>query len=360
MHLEEIKREILRIAALRGWSSDISNKLVNALTELGEAADAWKKGYPQYLKAEEISDLIISALDLSLAMCPEANMDKVVTEKLKLLENPKEFRNNYVIVDVSAFLYEKRLVFLLKLLEEEALFPRRVVLANEIYNLFKILLRGEEYSYDEAQGRLREIAGAWEGYYRHFPRIAEWFKSEKFISLLRSFFEKWQPIPAGELIGYSRERNPFNSNELKRKLGKAGELLYDELETAQRTRSIIICLSRALRRLLIKTRQVLVELPHEKKKKWMRKHKYGAFLAFAYVTDLVQRNFTTGGFDSFLQSIIDNASPFAKQLFVEVDIPMLRSIFEQLTLPAFDIALGLAAVVILYDSVDEAKIVLGQ
>jgi NTP pyrophosphatase (non-canonical NTP hydrolase) len=360
MDLNELQQEVKRIASLRGWSKEISDKIVHAMTELGEVADAWKKGRPLAIQAEELADLIIGILDLTSAMCPQVDLEAAIKNKIALLEYSDIKKNDYVIVDASGFFSEKRLVFLLKLLQEKELYPKRVILANELYDVFRRRLKEDKELRKETQKQFEEIVGAWEGYYHHFPAIVAWLKSESFVKLLRVFFDRWQPIPAGEFIGYKRESNPFNVKELKRLFGRAGEILYDELESAQRTRCCIICLSRGTRRMILKMRHVLIETPHRKKKELMQRHKWVGYLAFIYVFELSSNTLSTQSVGSFLGDVLQNASPIVRRLFEDSDILALTySVYPALA-PLIDTAIGLASVAILFDSVERPKIVLGR
>jgi NTP pyrophosphatase (non-canonical NTP hydrolase) len=359
MNLEEMKREIERIARSRGWSDSVTDKLVWVLTELGEASNAWKRNRSQTVKARELADVIIGTLDLSRVLCPGINMDYVVAQKLRSLERTERVSSDYLVVDVSAFLSEKRFAFLLELLEEKELSPERVVLANELYSILSGFAFGERKPSDENLLPLREIVTSWEKLDAN--KIMSWMSSEKFSSLLRIFFEKWNPLPAGELVGYDRSKNPIDAEEFRKKLGKAGELLYDELKTAQKTRSCIVCLSRALARLLVRMRHVLIEIPHTKKKMWMEKHNWFGGLIFFIVTDVAARNISAPDLERLLSEIAQHASPIVRNLFVDIDIPSLaHSIFNLFAPTVVAAVLGVTSVAIAFDSISYPKIVMGH
>ena len=58
-------------------------KFLFAFIELGEAADAWKKGLSEEAVAEELVDVIFYVLDASRLACPSVNMDEMFKEKLE-------------------------------------------------------------------------------------------------------------------------------------------------------------------------------------------------------------------------------------------------------------------------------------
>jgi NTP pyrophosphatase (non-canonical NTP hydrolase) len=353
-YLEEIRREIARIAQLKGWIDSPPEKFVCALTELGEAGNAWKKNASQDTKAEELADVIISTLDLSRVLCPMVNMDDVVAHKLKRLEQTDDPGRSYIVIDVSAFLARKRLPFLLKLLEEKELSPSRVVLADKIHSILSRFVDHKEFSKQDLSLFL-EIAQSWEGPYPN--RIGKWLGSEEFLGLLQTFFQRWKPLPASEFIGYDRTKNPIDAEELKRKLGVAGDLLYDELKTAEKTRSCILCLSRGLAHLLTRARHFLIEIPHAKKKMWMVKHDYiGGFL-FMIVTGVAATNITPVDLENLLSEIAQHASPIVRNLFADVDISILAHWICQLLSPTIAAGLGAVSVAIAFDSISYPKIV---
>jgi NTP pyrophosphatase (non-canonical NTP hydrolase) len=85
VNLEEMKREIEALVVAKGFYNsreDIPKKLLFAFIELGEAADAWKKGLSEETVAEELIDVIFYVLDASRLACPSVNMDKMSAEKL--------------------------------------------------------------------------------------------------------------------------------------------------------------------------------------------------------------------------------------------------------------------------------------
>jgi NTP pyrophosphatase (non-canonical NTP hydrolase) len=86
MHLEEMKKEIDTLVLERGFYNkpeDASKKLLFAFIELGEAADAWKKGLGENKIAEELIDVIFYVLDTSRLACPSVNMDEIFHNKLE-------------------------------------------------------------------------------------------------------------------------------------------------------------------------------------------------------------------------------------------------------------------------------------
>ena len=86
MNLEEMKKKIEELVLEKGFYNrpeDIPKKLLFAFIELGEAADAWKKGLSEEKIAEELVDVIFYVLDASRLACPSVNMDEMFREKLK-------------------------------------------------------------------------------------------------------------------------------------------------------------------------------------------------------------------------------------------------------------------------------------
>ncbi len=86
MQLEEMKKQIEALVIAKGFYNkpeDIPKKLLFAFIELGEASDAWKKGYPEEKIAEELIDTIFYILDASRLACPNMNMDEVFQKKLE-------------------------------------------------------------------------------------------------------------------------------------------------------------------------------------------------------------------------------------------------------------------------------------
>ncbi|MEM2104722.1 MAG: MazG nucleotide pyrophosphohydrolase domain-containing protein [Candidatus Bathyarchaeia archaeon] len=86
MDLEEMKREIEALVLAKGFYNsweDVPKKLLFAFIELGEAADAWKKGLSEDVIAEELIDVIFYVLDVSRLACPSVNMDEMFSRKLE-------------------------------------------------------------------------------------------------------------------------------------------------------------------------------------------------------------------------------------------------------------------------------------
>lgn len=86
MDLEEMKLEIGALVVAKGFYNsleDVPKKLLFAFIELGEAADAWKKGLGEEVVAEELVDVIFYVLDASRLACPSVNMDEMFREKLE-------------------------------------------------------------------------------------------------------------------------------------------------------------------------------------------------------------------------------------------------------------------------------------
>ena len=85
MHLEEMKNEIEHLVLAKGFYNkpeDIPKKLLFAFIELGEASDAWKKGFAEEKIAEELVDVVFYVLDASRLACPTVNMDEMFQRKL--------------------------------------------------------------------------------------------------------------------------------------------------------------------------------------------------------------------------------------------------------------------------------------
>ncbi|MGB9960470.1 MAG: hypothetical protein ACPLKQ_08170 [Candidatus Bathyarchaeales archaeon] len=95
MNLEEMKREIEALVLAKGFYNsreDIPKKLLFAFIELGEAADAWKKGLSEETIAEELIDVIFYVLDASRLACPSVNMDEMFRKKLeKNMSRPYQY-----------------------------------------------------------------------------------------------------------------------------------------------------------------------------------------------------------------------------------------------------------------------------
>lgn len=95
MHLEEMKKEIEKLVAKKGFYNKpehIPKKLLFAFIELGEASDAWKKGRKKEVIAEELIDVLFYILDASRLACPTVNMDEMFKEKLeKNKQRPYQF-----------------------------------------------------------------------------------------------------------------------------------------------------------------------------------------------------------------------------------------------------------------------------
>jgi hypothetical protein len=283
----------------------------------------------------------------------------VDAQKPKKLDQPDETWHNYLAVDVSAFLSTRRLAFLLKLLEEKELLPRRVVLADKIYSILSKYVKEGRLSEDDLL-LFQEIAESWEGHERaRYPdRNVKWTSDKEFLSSLKIFFQKWKPLPASEVIGYERPKNPIDAGELRRRLGLAGDIVYDELKTAERTRCCILCLSRGLARLLGKARHFLIEIPHAKKKVWMKKHDWVGGLLFFVVTGVSTTKISATDLENLLSEIAQHASPIVRNLFADVDIQNLARWVLQLLGPTIAAGfLGAVSVAIAFDSIRYPKIV---
>ncbi len=86
MDLEQMKRKIEELVVAKGFYNsreDVPKKLLFAFVELGEAADAWKKGLSEEKMAEELVDTIFYILDASRLACPSINMDDAFKMKLE-------------------------------------------------------------------------------------------------------------------------------------------------------------------------------------------------------------------------------------------------------------------------------------
>ncbi len=95
MNLEEMKRRIEALVVAKGFYNsreDVPKKLLFAFIELGEAADAWKKGFSQEKIAEELVDVIFYVLDASRLACPTIDMDEAFNQKLeKNVKRPYQY-----------------------------------------------------------------------------------------------------------------------------------------------------------------------------------------------------------------------------------------------------------------------------
>jgi NTP pyrophosphatase (non-canonical NTP hydrolase) len=84
--LEGMKREIEVLVVAKDVYNileDVAKRLLFAFIELGEAADAWKKGLSEEVIAEELVDVIFYVLDASRLACPIVNMDEMFREELE-------------------------------------------------------------------------------------------------------------------------------------------------------------------------------------------------------------------------------------------------------------------------------------
>lgn len=95
MDLEDMKREIEKLVLAKGFYNrpeDVPKKLLFAFIELGEAADAWKKGLGEEKIAEELIDVLFYILDASRLACPSVNMDEMFRKKLeKNMRRPYQY-----------------------------------------------------------------------------------------------------------------------------------------------------------------------------------------------------------------------------------------------------------------------------
>lgn len=81
-----MKGQIKELVLTKGFYNrreDVPKKLLFAFIELGEAADAWKKGLKEETVAEELVDTIFYILDASRLACPSVNMDETFEKKLE-------------------------------------------------------------------------------------------------------------------------------------------------------------------------------------------------------------------------------------------------------------------------------------
>jgi NTP pyrophosphatase (non-canonical NTP hydrolase) len=86
LNLEEMKRQVEALVVAKGFYNsreDVPKKLLFAFIELGEAADAWKKGLGEEAIAEELVDVIFYVLDASRLACPSVDMDAMFKVKLE-------------------------------------------------------------------------------------------------------------------------------------------------------------------------------------------------------------------------------------------------------------------------------------
>jgi NTP pyrophosphatase (non-canonical NTP hydrolase) len=100
--LEEMKREIEALVVAKGFYNsceDVPKKLLFAFIELGEAADAWKKGLGEETVAEELVDVIFYVLDASRLACPSVDIDDMFRDKQKKnRKKPYQYRKRRVNV----------------------------------------------------------------------------------------------------------------------------------------------------------------------------------------------------------------------------------------------------------------------
>jgi NTP pyrophosphatase (non-canonical NTP hydrolase) len=82
--LNEARRKVGELVATKGFGNtpdEISNKLLFAFIELGEAGDSWKKGKPKEEIVEELIDVIFYVLDATRLIAPDADLDEVFEKK---------------------------------------------------------------------------------------------------------------------------------------------------------------------------------------------------------------------------------------------------------------------------------------
>ncbi len=82
--LQEAKKKVEELVRAKGFGNtpdEISNKLLFAFIELGEAGDSWKKGKPTEETIEELVDVIFYVLDASRLIAPDANLDEAFERK---------------------------------------------------------------------------------------------------------------------------------------------------------------------------------------------------------------------------------------------------------------------------------------
>ena len=88
--LEGMKREIEALVVAKGFYNcreDVPKKLLFAFIELGEAADAWKKGLSEETIAEELVDVIFYVLDARGLACASVNRAEMFKKKLEKNKN---------------------------------------------------------------------------------------------------------------------------------------------------------------------------------------------------------------------------------------------------------------------------------
>lgn len=271
--------------------------------------------------------------------------------RIELREYP-----NTLLIDASVFLFRNRFAFLIKLLDEEEILPEQVILADRLHYLLSTYYERRDLS-DYLYEEFENIVSKWElGF--NVKRAMNWISSKEFLEYFEIFFTKWKPLPAGEIIGYEKESNPLDINELREKLGQIADIVYDELKTAQHTRSMILCLSRGLTRLLKRLRITFIEIPHAKKKHFMKKHKFSGGLLFLTVFEVVKDNVSLSDIQNVLTDIVKNSSPSLQRFFTEINIPMstLANWFLELITPVgVAIGTGYLTAAIVFDSISFPK-----
>lgn len=264
--------------------------------------------------------------------------------------------SNTLVIDASVFFFRSRFTFLLKLLDEEEILPEQVILADRLHYLLSTYYEKRDLS-DHLYKEFVNIVSKWElGF--NVKRIMNWVSSKEFLEYFEIFFTKWKPLLAGEIIGYEKESNPLDINELREKLGQVADIVYDELKTAQRTRSLILCLSRGLTRLLKRLRITFIEIPHAKKKHFMNKHKFSGGLLFLTVFEVVQDNVSLSDIQNVLTDIVKNSSPSLQRFFTEINIPMSTLAYwflELITPVGVAIGTGYLTAAIVFDSISFPK-----
>lgn len=254
-----------------------------------------------------------------------------------------------LIIDASAFFFRSRFEFLLKLLKEEEFSPDRIIVANYLYYLFLEYLKKKELPQKQEE-LIREIVIKWERF--NVERSMKWILSREFVVLLDEFFTVWKPLPAEEVIGYGEKENPISLREFRKKLGRAGEVLYEELKTSEKTKTCILCLSRALSYLLRRMKMYFIEIPHTKKKKFMEKHSWMGGLLFYFVVEVSSQQISPKSLEQLINEFIKYAPQTTKGIFAEVNVHVLAGWLFDLLAP---LGIGLVSVAIAFDSIHSPK-----
>jgi len=250
-----------------------------------------------------------------------------------------------LVIDVSCFVFKRRLIFLRELLEEPEIAPSRLILADDLFSLFDGYIKKGKFQ-EDAFELIEELAKAW-GYPVRPKVVLEWIQSHEFLEMLKSLFEKWRPVPASKIIG-SSSSNPIDLQEIVQVLGKAGRVLYQELAAAMKAKTFLLALTRQTIRVLRRISIVIIEVPLAKKKKFMEKYRWTAGILFMLIFEISREELNLQAVKSLIEGIMKEGSPIVSQLLSGVEIvPLADTVFSVLA----GIAIATVTTAIVFDSI---------